>query len=188
MDPHGVHRSCGGRCFSAPGARQTLAEMDFGRGDACLPLPDTSKASWRVRGANTPLLCRSVVGSSGRRPGEARHYASRAGHLPVCELLLAHGACTNSRTHGGATPLHRAAYCGRLAVARLLLDHGADPSLADDDGSTPLHKAAEQSHLEVCELIVSSCPALRAQKDKRLRLPVDLCPDHSALLELLKPA
>ncbi|XP_026883051.2 ankyrin repeat domain-containing protein 39 [Electrophorus electricus] len=182
MDPHGVHRSCGGRCFSAPGARQTLAEMDFGRGLWSAALDGDLERIGLVLKKGTDPDIRDQTGYT------ALHYASRAGHLPVCELLLAHGACTNSRTHGGATPLHRAAYCGRLAVARLLLDHGADPSLADDDGSTPLHKAAEQSHLEVCELIVSSCPALRAQKDKRLRLPVDLCPDHSALLELLKPA
>lgn len=69
-----------------------------------------------------------------------QHYASRAGHHAVCELLLNHGACTNSQTHGGTTALHRAAYCGHINIIKLLLKHEADPSLTDDDGTTPLHK------------------------------------------------
>lgn len=69
-----------------------------------------------------------------------QHYASRAAHQPVCELLLDHGACANSQTHGGATALHRAAYCGHINIVQLLLKHGADPGLTDDDGSTSLHK------------------------------------------------
>lgn len=69
-----------------------------------------------------------------------QHYASRAAHQPVCELLLDRGACANSQTHGGATALHRAAYCGHINIIKLLLKHGADPGLTDDDGSTPLHK------------------------------------------------
>ncbi|XP_066500392.1 ankyrin repeat domain-containing protein 39 isoform X2 [Hoplias malabaricus] len=117
----------------------------------------------------------------------ALHYSSRAGHRSVCELLLDHGACANSQTSGGASALHRAAYCGHLAIVKLLLTHRADPCLTDDDGLTPLHKAAEQGHLEVCDLLVSSFPVLRTMKDNRSRLPADLCPDNSALLELLNP-
>uniref|UniRef100_A0A3B1JQU7 Ankyrin repeat domain 39 n=1 Tax=Astyanax mexicanus TaxID=7994 RepID=A0A3B1JQU7_ASTMX len=108
---------------------------------------------------------------------------SRAGHQSVCELLLDQGARANSQTRGGATALHRAAYCGHLAIIQLLLTHRADPSLTDDDGSTSLHKAAEQGHVDVCELLVMNCPALRSMKDKRSRLPSDLCLKNSALLD-----
>lgn len=69
-----------------------------------------------------------------------QHYASRAAHQSVCELLLDHDACPNCQTHGGATALHRAAYCGHISIVKLLLKHQADPGLTDDDGSTPLHK------------------------------------------------
>ena len=48
-------------------------------------------------------------------------------------------------------------------------------------------QAAEQGHLEVCELLVSRCPILRTVKDRRSRLPVDLCPENRSLLELLNP-
>lgn len=69
-----------------------------------------------------------------------QHYASRSGHLAVCEFLLEKGACASPQTQGGATPLHRSAYCGHLDVVRLLLHHRADPMLCDDDGASPLHK------------------------------------------------
>ncbi|XP_076846344.1 ankyrin repeat domain-containing protein 39 [Brachyhypopomus gauderio] len=181
MDSQGQQCSCGGRC-SAPSVHQTLDEMDFERGIWSAALDaDLERVQLLLKRGTDPNI-RDQTGYT------ALHYASRAGHLPVCELLLTHGACPNTQTHGGATPLHRAAYCGRRAVTQLLVNRGADPSLTDDDGSTPLHKAAERGHLEVCEVIVRSCPALRTQKDKRSRLPVDLCPDGSALLELLTPA
>ncbi|MGH0149348.1 UNVERIFIED_CONTAM: hypothetical protein FKN15_015114 [Acipenser sinensis] len=80
------------------------------------------------------------------------HYASRAGCLAVCELLLEHGACANSQTRGGATPLHRAAYRGHLGVVRLLLSQGAEPGTCDDDGSTPLHKVRETPKLFIQSL------------------------------------
>lgn len=69
-----------------------------------------------------------------------QHYASRSGHVTVCQLLLSSGASANSQTPGGVTPLHRAAYCGREEVVRVLLTGGADVKLVDSDGRTPLHK------------------------------------------------
>ena len=69
-----------------------------------------------------------------------QHYASRSGHLKVCQLLISSGASTNSQTPGGVSPLHRAAYCGRTSVVNLLIERDADVTLMDSDGHTPLHK------------------------------------------------
>ncbi|XP_012523112.1 ankyrin repeat domain-containing protein 39 isoform X2 [Monomorium pharaonis] len=71
----------------------------------------------------------------------ALHYATRRGHVRVCELLLEHGAKVDARTRSmGATPLHRAACMGNVEVVDLLLRHGAAPNLTDADGRTALHR------------------------------------------------
>lgn len=71
----------------------------------------------------------------------ALHYATRGGHVRVCEILLEHGANVDARTRGmRATPLHRAAYMGHVEVVDLLLRHGAAPNLTDVDGRTALHR------------------------------------------------
>ena len=69
-----------------------------------------------------------------------QHYASRSGHVTICQLLLSSGANANSQTPGGVAPLHRAAYCGNEMVVKVLLGGGAKVSLVDSDGRTPLHK------------------------------------------------
>ena len=69
-----------------------------------------------------------------------QHYASRHGNVGVCQVLLSAGACVNSQTPGGATPLHRAAYCGHEGVVKELMAGGADLLLVDSDGQTALHK------------------------------------------------
>ncbi|XP_072538515.1 ankyrin repeat domain-containing protein 39 [Salminus brasiliensis] len=180
MVSHGTQCSCSAH-RSTPSVHQTLDEMDFERGIWSAALDGDLE---RVRSF---LKNRTDPNIRDQASYTALHYASRAGHQSVCELLLGHGACANSQTRGGATALHRAAYCGHLAIIKLLLTHGADPSLTDDDGSTSLHKAAEQGHLDVCKLLLTSCPVLRSMKDKRSRLPADLCLKNGALLELLNP-
>ncbi|XP_010561321.1 PREDICTED: ankyrin repeat domain-containing protein 39 [Haliaeetus leucocephalus] len=112
------------------------------------------------------------------------HYASRNGHLGVCQLLLQRGARCDARTPGGATPLHRASYCGHLAVAQLLLAHGADPAATDEDGRTSLHKAAEQGHRELCALFLRHSPALASICDAKGRRPRDVAdPEVQDLLD-----
>ena len=70
-----------------------------------------------------------------------QHYASRNGHLKVCENLLKEGANVNAKTKsGGVTPLHRAAYRGNTSIVKLLLQHRADPTAVDSDGKSALHK------------------------------------------------
>ncbi|XP_060738383.1 ankyrin repeat domain-containing protein 39 isoform X3 [Tachysurus vachellii] len=166
---------------STPSVHQSLDEMDFERGIWSAALDGDLERVQSFLKKGTDPNTKDQAGYT------ALHYASRAAHQSVCELLLDHGACANSQTRGGATALHRATYCGHMSIVKLLLNHRADPCLTDDDGSTPLHKAAEQGHLEMCVLLLSKYPVLKTIKDKKSRLPVDLGPDNKTFLELLKP-
>ncbi|XP_056102869.1 ankyrin repeat domain-containing protein 39 [Rhinichthys klamathensis goyatoka] len=181
MDSHGSQCTCSAH-RSTPSVHQTLEEMDFERGIWSAAMDGDVE---RVR-----ALIKKGIDPNMRDQAHytALHYASRAGHLSVCELLLDSGACVNAQTRGGATPLHRASYCGHHSVLKLLLDRGADPCLTDDDGSTPLHKAAERRHFTVCELLAKRFPALRVVKDKRSCIPFDLCPEKDRVWEFLRPS
>ncbi|XP_038609316.1 ankyrin repeat domain-containing protein 39 isoform X1 [Tachyglossus aculeatus] len=167
------HRSAGS------GAQQTLAEMDFERGIWSAALDgDLRRVKHFIQKATDPSL-------PDKAGYTALHYASRNGHLEVCQLLLESGAECDAQTHGGATALHRACYCGHADVARLLLSHGADPGVPDGDGMTSLHKAAERGHLDLCSLLLQHSPALRAVRDHKARRACDLSPGNSGLYDLL---
>ncbi|KAJ8285910.1 hypothetical protein GJAV_G00032380 [Gymnothorax javanicus] len=181
MASHGHRCSCCTQHLATPSAHQTLDEMDFERGIWSAALNgDLERVRSFLRKGTDPNV-RDQAGY------QALHYASRAGHEAVCELLLDGGACPSPQTRGGATPLHRSAYCGHLGVVTLLLDRGANPLLCDDDGSSPLHKAAEQGHAEVSVLLLQRNPALRALADKRSRAPFQLVQESSPLWEILRP-
>lgn len=174
MGSHGNQCTCSAHRSTAS-VYQTLEEMDFERGIWSAAMDgDVERVRTFIKKGIDPNV-------RDRANYTALHYASRAGQLSVCELLLDCGACVNVQTRGGATPLHRAAYCGHHSVLKLLLDRGADPCLTDDDGSTALHKAAEQKHLVVCELLVNRFPALRVMKNKRSHTSFDLCPENESL-------
>nr|XP_033805186.1 ankyrin repeat domain-containing protein 39 [Geotrypetes seraphini]XP_033805187.1 ankyrin repeat domain-containing protein 39 [Geotrypetes seraphini]XP_033805188.1 ankyrin repeat domain-containing protein 39 [Geotrypetes seraphini]XP_033805189.1 ankyrin repeat domain-containing protein 39 [Geotrypetes seraphini]XP_033805190.1 ankyrin repeat domain-containing protein 39 [Geotrypetes seraphini]XP_033805191.1 ankyrin repeat domain-containing protein 39 [Geotrypetes seraphini] len=161
---------------SVPGSvQQTLDEMDFERGiwpaamDGDLGrvkrfIERGTDPSWQDRSGYTAL-----------------HYASRHGHLAVCDLLLQSGACCNAQTSGGATPLHRACYCGHTEVAQLLLSQGADPGITDSDGMTCLHKAAERGHVDLCHLLLQHSPGLKGIRDRKSRRASDLIPAGEGL-------
>ncbi|XP_077570523.1 ankyrin repeat domain-containing protein 39 [Stigmatopora nigra] len=162
-----------------PSVHQTFNEMDFERGIWSAAMDgDLKRVQSLVQKGTNP----NVRDSAGYT---ALHYASRSGHLTVCEFLLANGACASPQTPGGATPLHRASFCGHVDVVRLLLIHKADPMILDDDGASPLHKAAENGHEKVCQLLLEACPVLCSQKNKRHQLPYQMAPKEH-LQKLLK--
>lgn len=79
--------------------------------------------------------------------------AAAAGHEPIVELLLKHGADPNIREQGSYTPLHAAAQNGDEDMIRTLLYGGADLLARSDDGKTPLDLALQEGHTESARLL-----------------------------------
>ncbi|CAH1245295.1 ANKRD39 [Branchiostoma lanceolatum] len=179
MCDHGDHECS--HATTAASVHQTLDELDFERG---IWAAARDGEEGRVRG----LLDRGTAANTQDSSGyTALHYASRSGHLEVCDLLLQRGADPNSQTRsGGVTPLHRAAYCGHVAVVKLLLRKGANPAVCDGDGKNALHKSAERGHVEVSRLLLQAASDTRNVKDKRGKMPVNYVPgDSQEMLKLL---
>jgi len=84
------------------------------------------------------------------------HLASRIGNTEMVQLLLKHGADSESISYPlGRTPLSVAAAAGHLSVLRTLLDHGADVESTWNYGQrTPLSIAAEEGHPDVVALLL----------------------------------
>ncbi|KAJ3112139.1 hypothetical protein HDU96_004907 [Phlyctochytrium bullatum] len=61
--------------------------------------------------------------------------------IPVCKILLSHGADVHRRDAGGRTALHSAS---SAESARLLIEAGAAVDARDDRGWTPLHCACDR--------------------------------------------
>lgn len=129
----------------------------------------------------------------------ALHYAARAGHIKVCQLLINFGASLDAQTRAGlATPLHRAAtagtkiifdvilyeclirfvFAGRIDVIKLLLASGANVLLKDGDGQTVLHRAVAGGHTDVAKFLISIDNSMLSVYDNRGRLPKDLMNSH----------
>ncbi|XP_078694710.1 uncharacterized protein LOC144923761 [Branchiostoma floridae x Branchiostoma belcheri] len=179
MCDHGDHECS--HTTTAASVHQTLDELDFERG---IWAAARDGEAGRVRS----LLDRGTGANAQDSSGyTALHYASRNGHLEVCDLLLQRGANPNSQTRsGGVTPLHRAAYCGHEAVVKLLLKKRADPGLCDEDGKNALHKSAERGHVQVSRLLLQAAPDTRSVEDKRGKTPINYVPgDCQEMLSLL---
>ncbi|KAK3776791.1 hypothetical protein RRG08_024568 [Elysia crispata] len=155
-----------------PSLHQTLDELEFERGIWSAALAgDIEDLSNKLRSSRDA----EAVNKTDKSGYTALHYASRGGHLDVCELLISHGANVNSQTQSSqATPLHRAAYMGRTEVVTLLLHHGANVDQMDCDGMTPLHKASENGHFETVRVLLKACPKAVNVCDKKGRSPLEV--------------
>jgi ankyrin repeat protein len=127
-----------------------------------------ARVTARLLAAGADQLLRSRSGFS------AVHFAARAGHTDVLDLLLASysGALLEAAAgDAGRTPLHLAAAGGHVAAVRSLLRVGANATARDAAGRTPLLcAAAAESDLEnraafreIAEMLV----AARASIDAR---------------------
>lgn len=129
------HKTCYESGIPRYNVCQTIDEVSFERGIW------TAALDGDVDRVNRLLQKGVLVDAADSAGYTALHYATRGGHVRVCEILLEHGAKVNARTRGiKATPLHRAAYMGHVEVVDLLLRHGAAPNLTDVDGRTALHR------------------------------------------------
>jgi ankyrin repeat protein len=101
----------------------------------------------------TPDLVRCAT-SDGWTP---LHLAVHAGHGPVAELLLAHGADVDTPAHNELhnTPMLWAVMAGQSEMVAFLLAHGADVNMANAAGATPLHKAAIHGDSELVRLLLA---------------------------------
>ncbi|XP_045780250.1 protein fem-1 homolog C isoform X1 [Maniola jurtina] len=90
--------------------------------------------------------------------------------VPLCALLLAHGARVDAQDLQRKTALHYAAQEHRLDTARLLLDHGADASLRSRAGDDALRTAALKGAAQVVALLLAREPADAARAADALEL------------------
>jgi hypothetical protein len=107
-----------------------------------------------------------------------KHYASRAGNVEICTLLLNAGADVDARTPElGTSPLMRAVQQNHLAVARLLVSYGANIEESNSDKENIFHILAiaakndatqsgiSESYLEMAQWLRTKT---RSQQEGRL--------------------
>lgn len=81
------------------------------------------------------------------------HSAVAHQHLPIAQILLAHGAAVNARQAGYFTPLHGAVQNGQAEMVELLLSNGANPQARSVDGKLPLDIAQEKGYDEISSML-----------------------------------
>ncbi|CAM9160357.1 unnamed protein product, partial [Ectocarpus sp. 12 AP-2014] len=91
-------------------------------------------------------------------PGDAcvsLHVAIEGGHVNMVDNFLMSGACPNSRTRLGRTPLHLAAASGNNRVVSTLLGSTrTDVDALDNEGYSPLMVASEGGHCSTVEVLL----------------------------------
>ena len=107
--------------------------------------------------------------------------AAMHGHIKAVQLLLEHGAKTETRVEDGMTAIACAAQANVAyseqwkcaEIVKLLIEHGADMHVKDNSGKTLLALAAENGRLETVELLLSKGLDVNA-KDKKGNSVLDL--------------
>ncbi len=122
------------------------------------------------------------------------HYAARAGHRDVVEVLLAGVEPLLSRPgpvpfhdNVGDGPLHYAARGGHRPVVELLLARGFDPRRSNDGYVTALHEAARHGHRTIVELLLAA-GASATESDGMGNTPLSLARagGHESVARLLE--
>ncbi|KAK8780714.1 hypothetical protein V5799_017951 [Amblyomma americanum] len=84
----------------------------------------------------------------------ALHLAAMRSGVPMCELLVKHGATTDVLADGNKTPLYLAATNDRPLIVAFLLDQGACIEDRDVEGNSPLLGAVDSGSVEVVQLLL----------------------------------
>lgn len=88
------------------------------------------------------------------------HYAAYQGHLPVCEILIKHGATVNAVNSSGCTPIFFASQQAQLAVVELLIQNDADLRVAESKhGLTPVDVCTTPAMMEAYRNLSGKPPA-----------------------------
>lgn len=84
------------------------------------------------------------------------HHSEQDVILPICNLLLDHGAAVAGADKEGRTCLHRACARNLISVMRLLLRKGCAVNAVDQHGDSALHIAAREGLQQALELLIES--------------------------------
>lgn len=85
--------------------------------------------------------------------------AASKGFSNIVQLLLDHGASTETRDLDGNTPIFESVRRNDEAMVRMFLDHRADLSIFNSRNESPLHYAAESARLGELLLKAGSSPS-----------------------------
>jgi len=81
-------------------------------------------------------------------------FASGAGRVKICKLLLDNGASVDEIDDCKYTALHWSCREGHFELTKLLLQHGASIHKVNKNNSTPLHLAARYGHDDILAWIL----------------------------------
>lgn len=141
--------------------------------------------NWKYRKTEETLLGEAVYKTSdaafvrplleyGARPNEITgrryplNYAALKGDMPICRLLLKHGAKVNNQDRFERSALMDAAFKGQVKAVKFLLANGANLRLKDDDGKTAWDLAKGNDHAELLPLLeVNARRGSRATRPRR---------------------
>lgn len=76
-----------------------------------------------------------------------------AGHIPVIEMLLKHGANINIQDDSGKTALHEAIENNKTEVAKTLIKNGADLNIMTNSKVNALYIAEQKKNAEIIDLL-----------------------------------
>lgn len=92
----------------------------------------------------------------------ALHFAARAGHYEIAQLLLMFDADAKAKTRTDVTPLHLAAQAGEVQIVNLLLSRKANVEAKDKSGRRPSDYAAAANNEDLAS-------ALRSKEEVQAR-------------------
>lgn len=102
------------------------------------------------------------------------HWAAKAGHAGIVDLLLARGARINATNMGDDTSLHLAASHGHRPIVVKLLQKKAEVNASNEHGMTPLHYACFWGYEQIAEDLIRAGGAVNVC-NKRNLTPLDVC-------------